>query len=81
MPAFHLKCQKCQKAIRKLLPKFEVLNCECGGEFHRSNTDGPSTVIKETLDNGVMVRKVERIHNIDELVKERSKDPAGDDFI
>lgn len=46
----------------------------------RSDT-GVSTMIKETLDNGSMARKIERIHNIEELVKERSKDPEGPDFI
>jgi hypothetical protein len=81
MPAFHLKCDKCSKEKRKLLPKYEVLSCDCGGFFHRNSSDGPNTVIKETLDNGVMVRKVERIHNIDQLIKERAQEPDKDDFI
>jgi hypothetical protein len=57
------------------------MSCECGGEFQRTDVNGLNTVVKEILDNGVMVRKVERIHNIEELMKERSKDPTGDDFI
>lgn len=79
MPAYNLRCDKCQKTLRKMLPKFEGLKCACGGDFTRNST--VSTVVKEVLDNGFMVRQVERIHNIDELKKERSKEPEGDDFI
>lgn len=79
MPAFNLQCDKCEKQIRKILSKFNGLDCECGGKYQRLNKT--SSVIKETLDNGVMTRKVERIHNIDDLVKERSKEPEKDDFV
>lgn len=81
MPAYHLKCDKCQKSLRKLLPKFEAMTCECGGQFERIDPTKVTAQIKEVLDNGVMVRKVERLHNIDQLVKERSQEPEGDDFV
>ncbi len=81
MPAYYLKCDKCQNSQRKILARFVGMKCECGGEYQRTDSNGLNTVVKETLDNGVMVRKVERIHNIEELIKERSKDPKGDDFI
>lgn len=81
MPAYNLRCDKCQKTLRKILPKFEGLKCSCGGDLLRTSADQVSTVVKEILDNGVMVRKVERIHNVDELMKERSKQPKEDDFI
>lgn len=32
-----------------------------------------TTVVNEKLDNGAMGRAVERIHNIEELIEERSK--------
>jgi hypothetical protein len=81
VPAYHLMCEKCLKRVRKLLPKFEGSTCECGGPYKRLEANKMSAQIKETLDNGIMVRKVERLHNVEELVKERSKEPDKDDFI
>lgn len=81
MPAFYLKCGKCQKDKRKILAKYVVTKCECGGDLVRTNQGKQSTMIKETLDNGAMTRKIERIHNVQELMKERSKEPGPDDFI
>lgn len=75
MPAFYLKCGECQKEKRRILPKFEEIKCECGCVMHRTDQTNPSTMIKETLDNGFMVRKVERIHNVEELMKDRGKKP------
>ena len=80
MPAFHLKCNQCQKTKRRILAKYKELPCECGGVFERDQGDITSQ-IKETLDNGAMVRKVERLHDIEAMVKERSKEPDGDDFV
>jgi hypothetical protein len=75
MPAFYFKCDKCSKQKRKILPKLEKeVRCECGGVCVRAESN-TSSVVKEVLDNGIMARKVERIYNIQELAKERSKDP------
>lgn len=80
MPAFHLRCNQCQKTKRRILPKFKELPCDCGGVFERQDVS-ISTQVKEVLDNGAMVRKVERLADIDAMVKERSKELDGDDFI
>jgi hypothetical protein len=79
MPAFYLKCQKCGSEKRRILAKYADSPCDCGGVYERTDKTNPSTMIKETLDNGAMVRKIERLHNIEELVKERSsQDPNKD---
>ena len=44
--------------------------CECGLEFMRSAM-GPTATQKETLDNGLMPRSVERFCDIDRIMKER----------
>jgi DNA-directed RNA polymerase subunit RPC12/RpoP len=75
MPAFYLKCNKCSKELRRILTKFTEIKCDCGEVMQRTDKTNPSAMIKEVLDNGAMIRKVERIHNIDELVKQRSKEP------
>lgn len=81
MAAFYLKCNTCNKEIRKLWVKFKQTSCECGGDFVRLDKNNASAMIKETLDNGAMVRKVERIHNIDELVRDRSKHEKDGEFV
>jgi hypothetical protein len=46
--------------------------CKCGGNY-KSETN-PQATVYETLDNGIMPRKVERIKDVEEMVKQRSKD-------
>ena len=81
MPAFYIKCNKCAKETRKIWPKFKATTCECGGAFNRLDKNNASAMVKETLDNGAMLRKVERIHNIEELVKEQAKPKKDGEFI
>lgn len=63
------------------MPKFKVLECNCGGEYHRTNDTQANTMIKETLDNGFMTRKVERICGVKELMHERSKEKKDPEII
>ena len=81
MPAFYLKCNLCNKEARKIWPKFKTSSCKCGGVFLRLDKNNASAIIKETLDNGAMVRKVERIHNIEELVRAQGAPKKDGEFI
>lgn len=45
--------------------------CKCGGELCRTG-NGPSTSVYETLDNGAMVKAVERLADVERLMKERN---------
>jgi hypothetical protein len=73
MPIFNLVCTKCSKKTPKLLPKRPdaFANCECGGEVVSENNI--SAMIFDTFDNGLMTKKVHRLTNIEELMKERQR--------
>lgn len=45
--------------------------CRCGGDLIRTG-NGPSTAVYETLDNGAMVKAVERLADVERLIKERN---------
>ena len=44
--------------------------CKCGTELIRDGS-GPSTSIKEVLDNGAMPKAVERFADIEDMMHER----------
>jgi hypothetical protein len=71
MAWFTYKCEK-HGPFRKALPKREPsYSCpECGLESKNVLKIGNS-MIMERLDNGVMARAVERLHNIEEIIEER----------
>jgi len=72
MPLFQWHCTKCNYLARKLSSERPKLDpCpKCGAE-QEFITNGQSMKM-DTLDNGLMVRKIERLHNIEELLKERN---------
>jgi hypothetical protein len=80
MPTYVLTCTKCSKTVKRTPPVpikdmnadqvLEYLVCECGAPRERSGT-GPTVLMKERLDNGLMPRAVERIVNEPELTKDR----------
>lgn len=76
MPAYHFICLECYcKQTRVFIDKscVDTAKClMCGGKIKRVVT-GPSSQIMEKLDNGIMVKAVERLHNAEELFKERAK--------
>lgn len=71
MAWFTYKCSK-HGPFRQSLPKREtVYPCpECGVEAKNVLKIGNSMIV-ERLDNGVMARAVERLHNIEEIIEER----------
>lgn len=76
MPKYNLICKDCGlRQIRILLAPngITMVECKkCGGKCKRL-VKGPSSRVMEKLDNGSMVRAVERLANAEELSQERAK--------
>lgn len=75
MPVFNFFCEKCQKPARKILSPEEaraLVIHDCGYVLKRVQNP-PSSQVTETLDNGIMPKKLERYANAEELYKERSE--------
>lgn len=75
MPIYNFACSDCFKKERKLLQPTETKGqtCkECSGELVRE-AKAPSTQVMETIDNGLMPRKVERLKDTVELFRDRAK--------
>jgi DNA-directed RNA polymerase subunit RPC12/RpoP len=72
MAVFWYKC-KCGASLRKLLEKAVPQVCSsCGKKMARSPRP-VTTKTNEVLDNGLMVNRVERLVNAEEIYKERSR--------
>lgn len=69
MPQFYYKCRKCgaeKRRIFSLAESKESQECECGYAMERDPRP-PSSAAKETLDNGIMTKKLERYTDAEEL--------------
>ena len=84
MPLYNFKCSSCDFKVRKIMyavevPLYASSPCpSCAGEIVR-DVQAPTTQVQETLDNGIMPRKLERLVDVERLAKERSKfDPDKD---
>ena len=81
MPIYYFHCPECQETVRKLL-KPEALEgmtpyCpKCHKAMERS-PQPPTAKIVETLDNGIMVRRVERLADAEQIHKERAHGKKG----
>jgi hypothetical protein len=80
MPLYHFQCIHCEKTRRRILEPDQVgavvVLCECGELMDRKSKP-PTTKITETLDNGAMVRKVERPADAEQLYRERAHGKKG----
>lgn len=81
MPLYHLKCEACKVFERHMLSPAEAkagVACRgCGVRMAR-DPNPPSTSVMETLDNGAMVRKLERLSQAEELYRDRARnDPRN----
>ena len=56
----------------QLVKRTPVSLCKCGAEA-KPIIKGGSVRVVERLDNGVMGRSIERLHNIEELMDERNE--------
>ena len=76
MPLYYFACVACKKEVRKLAnnsaeAKEKAGQCECGGLYSRSPR-APGIKAVETIDNGFMSRKVERLVDATRLYRERA---------
>lgn len=84
MPLYQFDCRECGAAVRLLLTvaqyKEKDLTCgSCNSKLHRAAVPPTSTSV-EVRDNGLMARSVETYSNMEEMVKERSRnDPRVQD--
>jgi hypothetical protein len=49
----------------------KTIACSCGAEA-KNIFKAAHVKVMERLDNGIMIRRVERIHNIEEILEERA---------
>ena len=81
MPIYYYKCPECEKTNRRLLSGESeadkvILLCQCTAEMVRA-PQPPTAQIVETLDNGVMVRKLERLADAEQIHKEMAHGRKG----
>jgi hypothetical protein len=81
MALYNFRCTgPCRSTKRKILKADQLKtvvgklcgNSDCGGVWEREPT-GPTNQVYETLDNGLMPHKVERLADAERLFKERAK--------
>lgn len=75
MPLYYFSCPKCQVPTAKVLPREDVCKPQecprkCGPMVRTPK--GPSSAVKERLDNGAMPRAVERYAEAERLFAERA---------
>lgn len=71
MPLYRWKCPGCQKVSRTIAETRPALvDCQCGGK--PVFVTGGSSMVMETLDNGVMARKLERLADVEEKIADRN---------
>jgi hypothetical protein len=73
MPAFNFKCRACGP-FRKLLDRSAKAHpCPKCSSPARRDPKPPTSNVTETLDNGIMARRVERIQGATEIYSERAR--------
>lgn len=80
MPLFHWLCPNCERVERVLLPerpKEPHLCDRC--QTPMKTVTGGSTSVMDTLDNGVMSKKLVRYKDAEELGKQHARLPLPKD--
>jgi DNA-directed RNA polymerase subunit RPC12/RpoP len=72
MAWFTYECPTCKRDVLQRLPKRlpQVICKECGTTIFPKLKIGTSRMV-EVLDNGLMAKKVERLHNVEDIMQER----------
>lgn len=74
MAYFFYKCDECGKFRVSLDKREKTFKCpKCGRDSLPLLLGGATSRITEVIDNGLMARSVERLHNIEEIMEQRSK--------
>lgn len=73
MPLYYFECGSCRLQVKRLLSpdEAESQKCKCGSLLNRT-PKGPSTSVKERLDNGLMPKAIERYSEAERLYAERA---------
>lgn len=75
MAKFNASCRNCGykgAIIRARAPDFSTLPCpKCATLFLERDEEPATTRITEVLDNGLMSRRVERLADVERMVKDR----------
>lgn len=75
MPLYYYRCCKCLKAQRRIQTPEEAAKlqgCDCGYSLRREPRP-PTAQVMETLDNGVMTKRLERLADAERLFEERDQ--------
>lgn len=78
MPLFNLKCPNGHtRSILTIQSNFDKIpvekkKCKECSEIMTRNASGPTAAVKEKLDNGVMIRAVERLADAEKLYHDRA---------
>ena len=74
MPVLSFLCPNCKKITKELVyGKVSVVPCKICATPMVRKLKAPSVIVKETIDSGVMHRKVEQFANVGELIAERNE--------
>jgi hypothetical protein len=77
MPIYFYECKACSFVTRRLLSKeLPYIDCNCGATAQRCPKP-PTVRITETLDNGVMVKRVERLADAEQIHDEMAHGKKG----
>ena len=75
MPLYHFICSDCTSLDKRILEPEQlakVICRKCGGRVHRTGVRPPTAMLKEVVDNGLMVKRLENYVDGQRLTKERS---------
>lgn len=76
MALYYFKCLKCNSLIKKLLSlqdSKKEYNCMTCNEILVRSYQDTSTIVKETIDNGIQQKAVEQFADSNELYQEREQ--------
>ena len=80
MALYVLECTECKSFVKKIAGSLPKINCsQCGRVLTRKPLAQGSTSVMEVLDNGVMVKKLERFRDIEELRSDHGSQPEKKD--
>ena len=75
MPLYYFKCGSCGAQVRQILKPEQAMaamDCTCAGGTLERDPRPPSTQVVESLDNGAMPRRLERLADAERLFSERN---------
>lgn len=76
MPIYYYKCTHCDREVKKLLePKdaFDEYFCPHDGHVAKRLFKPPTSHVKEVIDNGIQLKRVEQFADSPRLLEEREQ--------